>query len=60
MVSTFLGAMQVDLAVNQVSLVHWVSLLSAFRYFNVIVLIGTTIISLSLVVDFLRWVDIYN
>lgn len=45
MASIFLNAMQVELAVDQVDSVHWSSLWAPFRYFSLIVLIGTAILS---------------
>ncbi|RDL41704.1 Uncharacterized protein BP5553_01683 [Venustampulla echinocandica] len=43
-VSTMLNAMQVELAVDQVSAAHWVSLWPTFRGFTAVVLIGTILL----------------
>lgn len=44
-VSTILSSMQVELAVDQVSSVRWVTLWPLFRCFSAFVLIGTTLVS---------------
>jgi hypothetical protein len=48
-VSTILNSMQIELAVEQVASVHWVALWPLFRCFSVIVLIGTTLVSLCFI-----------
>jgi hypothetical protein len=48
-VSTILSTMQVELAVDQVSSLHWVSLWPVFRYFSTIVLVGTVLTSLCFI-----------
>jgi hypothetical protein len=48
-VSTMLNSMQVELAVEQVASVQWVSLWTVFRCFSAIVMIGTVLISLCFI-----------
>lgn len=48
-VSTILSSMQVELAVEQLSESHWTSLLSVSRWFSVIALVATALISLCFI-----------
>ncbi|KAJ9644079.1 hypothetical protein H2199_003947 [Coniosporium tulheliwenetii] len=48
-VSTILNAMQVEMAAEQLSPAHWVSLWSISRWFSTISLVGTALISLCFI-----------